>query len=171
VEINTNVLFAERCAVSETVQKSTSQVPRARSETPGESLITSRGNTTISDSAVAKITGIAAREVPGVYAMGAGTARAFGAVRGMVGGDKGGNITQGVSVEVGERQAAVDLDIVVDYGVSIPDLASAVRRNTIEAVERMCGLEVTEVNIRVDDVHMPDDDKEKQSQAEGSRVE
>lgn len=130
--------------------------------------MTSRGNTTISDSAVAKITGIAAREVPGVYAMGGGTARAFGAVRGMVGGDKG-NITQGVSVEVGERQAAVDLDIVVDYGVSIPDLASAVRRNTIEAVERMCGLEVTEVNIRVDDVHMPDDDK--QSPAEGSRVE
>jgi len=63
-----------------------------------------------------------------------------------------------VTVEVGERQAAIDLDLVVEYGISIPDLADGVRRNVINAVERMCGLEVTEVNITVGDVHLPTDD-------------
>ncbi|MFI9434977.1 MULTISPECIES: Asp23/Gls24 family envelope stress response protein [Streptosporangium] len=120
--------------------------------------MTPRGNTSIDSGVVAKIAGMAAREVAGVYDMGAGTARALGAVRGIVGGDR--SVTQGVSVEVGERQAAVDLDLVVEYGVAIPDVAAAVRRNVITAVERMTGLEVTEVNIRVDDVHMPGQEKE-----------
>jgi uncharacterized alkaline shock family protein YloU len=61
-------------------------------------------------------------------------------------------VPQGVGVEVGERQAAVDLDVVVDYGASIVDVAGAVRRNVIGRVEAMTGLEVTEVNITVDDV-------------------
>ncbi|MET8338814.1 Asp23/Gls24 family envelope stress response protein [Streptosporangium canum] len=121
-------------------------------------MATPKGNTSIDSGVVAKIAGLAAREVSGVYNMGAGTARALGAVRGMVGGDR--SVTQGVSVEVGERQAAVDLDLVVEYGVAIPDVASAVRRNVIMAVERMTGLEVTEVNIKVDDVHMPGQEKD-----------
>ncbi|WP_086578189.1 Asp23/Gls24 family envelope stress response protein [Streptosporangium minutum] len=135
-------------------------VPRARADAPGGQggLATPKGNTSIDSGVVAKIAGLAAREVSGVYNMGAGTARALGAVRGMVGGDK--SVTQGVSVEVGERQAAVDLDLVVEYGVAIPDVASAVRRNVIMAVERMTGLEVTEVNIKVDDVHMPGQEKD-----------
>jgi uncharacterized alkaline shock family protein YloU len=65
-------------------------------------------------------------------------------------------MSQGVGVEVGERQAAVDLDLVAEYGVSIVDLASAVRRNVISSVERMTGLEVTEVNITVHDVYVDD---------------
>ncbi|WP_433244021.1 Asp23/Gls24 family envelope stress response protein [Streptosporangium sp. CA-135522] len=135
-------------------------VPRARTDAPtGQgSLVTPKGTTSIDSGVVSKIAGLAAREVSGVYDMGAGTARALGAVRGMVGGEK--SVTQGVSVEVGERQAAVDLDLVVEYGVAIPDVAAAVRRNVILAVERMTGLEVTEVNIKVDDVHMPGQDKE-----------
>ncbi|ACZ90682.1 Asp23/Gls24 family envelope stress response protein [Streptosporangium roseum] len=137
-------------------------VPRARTDAPGGQggLATPKGNTSIDSGVVAKIAGMAAREVSGVYNMGAGTARALGAVRGMVGGDK--SVTQGVSVEVGERQAAVDLDLVVEYGVAIPDVASAVRRNVITAVERMTGLEVTEVNIKVDDVHMPGQEKDEE---------
>ena len=65
-----------------------------------------------------------------------------------------------MQVEVGEKQAAVDLDIVVEYGASIVELARAVRRNVITAVERMTGLEVIEVNIAVNDIHLPelDDD-------------
>ncbi len=51
-----------------------------------------------------------------------------------------------MKVEVGERQAAIDLEVIVEYGVSIPDLADGVRRSVIGAVEQMCGLEVTEVN-------------------------
>ncbi|MFI6507351.1 Asp23/Gls24 family envelope stress response protein [Streptosporangium sp. NPDC050855] len=130
-------------------------VPRARTDSSGmqSGLVTPKGTTTIESGVVAKIAGLAAREIQGVHNMGAGTARAFGAMRGMVGAEK--SVTQGVSVEVGERQAAADLELVVEYGMSIPDLAGAVRRNVITAVERMCGLEVTEVNIKVSDVHMP----------------
>ena len=67
---------------------------------------------------------------------------------------------QGVSVEVGEQQTAIDLDIVVEYGVSIADLSQGIRRNVINSVEQMTGLDVTEVNINVDDVHLPDEESE-----------
>ncbi|MFI6536253.1 Asp23/Gls24 family envelope stress response protein [Nonomuraea sp. NPDC050547] len=141
--------------MSEATVKETPAVPRARTQNGSASgaLDSENGTTTIDDGVVAKIAGLAAREVSGVYDMGAGAARAMGTVRGIVGADK--SVTQGVSVEVGERQAAVDLDLVVEYGTAIPDLAGAVRKNVVSAVERMCGLEVTEVNIKVDDVHMP----------------
>ncbi len=120
-----------------------------------------RGNTTVADGVVAKIAGMAAREIPEIHKLGAGMARAFGAVRERVPGrGSGSGITQGVSVEVGERQAAIDLDVVVEYGASITDTAGDVRANVINAVERMTGLEVVEVNIAVDDVHLPDEEEE-----------
>jgi len=92
--------------------------------------------------------------------MGGGMARAIGAVRERIpGGTATSNgVARGVAVEVGERQAAVDIGVVVEYGVSIPDVATAIRRNVVQAVEHMCGLEVTEVNISVGDIHLPDDD-------------
>ena len=83
--------------------------------------------------------------------------RAFGAIRERIpGGGTGVSNITGVQVEVGEKQAAIDLDIVVEYGASIVDLARAVRRNVITAVERMTGLEVIEVNIAVNDIHLPE---------------
>ncbi|MFD3481371.1 Asp23/Gls24 family envelope stress response protein [Streptomyces sp. NPDC058695] len=127
-----------------------------------------RGKTTIADGVVAKIAGMAAREEPGIYSLGAGMARAFGAMRERVpGAGGGGGVTRGVKVEVGERQAAVDLDVVVDYGVSIVEVAGGVRTNVISAVERMTGLEVVEVNIAVDDVHLDDDEQEQTEPDEG----
>jgi len=119
-------------------------------------LTSEHGRTSISNVVVAKIVSLATREVDGVYAMGTGSARMIGSVRQRVPGTSPSD-TQGVSVEVGERQAAADLDLVVEYGVSIPDLATAVRDNVIGSVERICGLEVTEVNIGIDDVHLPGD--------------
>ena len=118
---------------------------------------TAQGKTTIAASVVQKIAGIAAREISGVYAMGGGgMSRAFGAIRERIpGGGTGAANIAGVQVEVGEKQAAVDLDIVVEYGASIVDLARAVRRNVISAVERMTGLEVIEVNIAVNDIQLP----------------
>jgi uncharacterized alkaline shock family protein YloU len=104
----------------------------------------------------AELAGDHGRTTIGVYAMGTGSARMIGAVRQRVPGTRGSD-TQGVSVEVGERQAAADLDLVVEYGVSIPDLAAAVRGNVISSVQRICGLEVTEVNIGIDDIHLPGD--------------
>ncbi|SEN72366.1 Asp23/Gls24 family envelope stress response protein [Nonomuraea pusilla] len=140
-------------------------VPRARTHEggPATGLVTDRGTTSIDDGVVAKIAGLAAREVSGVYAMGGGAARAFGSMRGMVGVEE--NVSQGVSVEVGERQAAVDLDLVVEHGTAIPDLAGAVRKNVINAIERMCGFEVTEVNIRVNDIHLPEQDRDRQTES------
>lgn len=131
----------------------------------------SQGKTTIAASVVQKIAGIAAREITGVYAMGGGVSRAFGALRDRIPGGSGTSSTSGVQVEVGEKQAAVDLDIVVEYGASIVDLSRAVRRNVITAVERMTGLDVIEVNIVVNDIHLPSDDEEETAQAAPSRVE
>jgi uncharacterized alkaline shock family protein YloU len=118
---------------------------------------TSHGRTHIAETVVSKIAGLAAREVAGVYALGGGAARAFGAIRERIPGASS-NVSQGVAVEVGERQAAIDLAIVVEYGVAITDLARAIRRNVIGALERMTGLEVVEVNVSVNDVHLPSDD-------------
>ena len=91
-----------------------------------------------------------------------------GSLRERIPGSSGPSMSQGVAVEVGERQAAIDLDIVAEYGVSIADLANAVRRNVINSVQRMTSLEVTEVNISVNDIHTPGDDDESR---EPSRVE
>jgi uncharacterized alkaline shock family protein YloU len=124
------------------------------------------GKTTIASAVVQKVAGIAAREVSGVYALGGGVSRAFGAIKERIPGS-GTVTTSGVSVEVGEKQAAIDLDVVVEYGARIVDVARAVRRNVITTVEQITGLEVIEVNIAVNDIHLPEDDRE----SEVSRVE
>jgi uncharacterized alkaline shock family protein YloU len=127
-------------------------------------LTTEYGTTVIADGVVAKIAGLAAREIPGVYDMGKGMGRTFGALRARVPGSSSqASPTQGVSVEVGERQAAIDLDVVTHYGQSIVEVTEAVRRNVIDRVEGMTGLEVTEVNIAVDDLYIegePEEPKE-----------
>jgi uncharacterized alkaline shock family protein YloU len=118
------------------------------------SLVTAQGTTTVADTVVQKIAGRAAREISGVYELGGSASRAFGAIRERIPGATA-SASQGVSVEVGETQAAVDLELLVEYGVSIADLAKAVRRNVINAIERMTSLEVVEVNLHVNDVHIP----------------
>ncbi|MFF9868788.1 Asp23/Gls24 family envelope stress response protein [Streptomyces sp. NPDC013953] len=129
-----------------------------RSADPG-----ARGRTTIADGVVEKIAGLAARDVDGVHAMGSGMSRTFGAVRDRVPGGRP-SVTRGVKVEVGEVQTALDLEIVVEYGVSIIDVARDVRENVIAAVERMTGLEVVEVNIAVSDVKLPEEEEEEEEQ-------
>ncbi len=147
-------------------EKETERVPGQQRSggTEVARLSSDRGRTSIADGVVAKIAGIAARDISGVYALGSGAARAFAAVRQRVPGGKP-NVAQGVSVEVGEKQCAVDLAIVVEYGVPIAELAAAVRENVISSVERMTALEVVEVNIAVDDIHIEhEDEKERQLQ-------
>ncbi|WP_093802733.1 Asp23/Gls24 family envelope stress response protein [Streptomyces sp. Wb2n-11] len=116
-----------------------------------------RGRTTVADGVVEKIAGMATREVPGIHALGGGLARTMGAVRDRVPGGRP-SVTRGVTVEVGERQTAIDLAVVVEYGAAITDVAADVRENVVAAVERMTGLEVVEVNISVNDVHLPDEE-------------
>lgn len=127
----------------------------AASRTTETRLSTQEGKISVATGVVQKIAGVACREVAGVYAMGTGGTRTFGAIRERIPGSSGPNVAQGVGVEVGETQAAIDLDIVIEYGVSIADLGRSIQRNVKQSVERMTGLEVVEVNVAVDDVHLP----------------
>ncbi|WP_187702739.1 Asp23/Gls24 family envelope stress response protein [Dietzia sp. SLG310A2-38A2] len=120
-------------------------------------LQTSRGVTTLDDAVVAKIAGMAAREVPGVYDMGNAARRAFSAVTDRIPNAQT-NVTGGISVEKGDTQTAIDVTVVVEYGASIVDVGNAIRRNIIDQVEGTTGLEVVEVNVNVADVHLPQDD-------------
>ena len=143
---------------STNTDSSSASAIRPSSRGTGSELDTSQGKTMIADTVVAKIAAMAAREVSGIYQLGGGAARAFGAIRERIPGSGGPNVSQGVAVEVGETQAAVDIDAVVEYGVSITDLASGVRRNVITSLERMTGLQVVEVNVSINDIHLPSDD-------------
>ncbi len=122
-----------------------------------------RGVTSISDTVVSKIAGIAAQEVEKVQ-MGGGTAAAVGgfltSVTGAVTGGNstgGASLTSGVSVEVGQEEAAVDITVAVEYGVPIPRTTQTIRDNVINRVENLTGLRVTEVNITVNDVQFPEE--------------
>ena len=148
---------ASRTSEQTPVTTSTTASPATR-----DRLATEEGQISVADGVVQKIAGKACREIPGVHAMGTGGARAFGSIRERIPGSSGPSVAQGVGVEVGETEAAIDLDIVVEYGVPIADLGRSIQRNVKQAVERMTGLRVVEVNVAVDDVYLPaaDDDQD-----------
>lgn len=131
--------------------------PAGANAAAGTTQTTNGGSTTIADSVVAKVAGIAAREVRGVYALGGGGARAFGAIRDAVNAT---DLTQGVRVEVGQTQAAADLTLVVEYPMPIHSVAAEVRSAVAGAITRLTGLEVVEVNIEVNDIHVPGEDND-----------
>jgi uncharacterized alkaline shock family protein YloU len=120
-------------------------------------LVTAEGKTTIADVVVSKIAALAAREVPGVHELvGQGMGAAVSGLAQRV--TRADQRSTGVNVEVGEREAAVDLRLTVEYGVSIPQLAEAVRANVMDRLQSMTGLRVKEVNIDVVDLYFADDD-------------
>jgi uncharacterized alkaline shock family protein YloU len=132
---------------------------RTNSRAHRSPLQSDRGNTTISDAVVSEIAGIAAQEVEKVQ-MGGGAAAAVGGFLQSVTGSNtssGGTYTRGVSVEVGEEVAAIDLTMAVEYGHSVLQLTEAARRNVINRVENLTGLKVTEVNITVNGVQVPEE--------------
>ena len=135
-------------------------------------LQTERGSTSISDSVVSKIAGIASQEVDGIR-MGSGGSQAVSGILGSITGGSSGGQTQGVSVEVGQEEAAIDLTLTAEYGKSIPQLAEAVRRNVANRVESLVGLRVTEVNITVSNIFFPQQEaeQERQQQLEQERRE
>lgn len=114
-----------------------------------------RGATTVADGVVAKIAGIAIQEIDGVYALGGGAARALGNLREKVGQK---DLTQGVSVEVGQTQVAVDVTLVVEYPHPLQQVADDARDAVYRAVEDLVGMEVTEVNVTITDIHVASDD-------------
>ncbi|HZH02770.1 MAG TPA: Asp23/Gls24 family envelope stress response protein [Myxococcaceae bacterium] len=137
---------------------------RTRDDQQQESpLKTERGNTTVQDGVVSKVAGIAAQEVEGIR-MGGGASQTVGNVMSALPGVSSGSTSQGVSVEVGEVEAAVDLTVTVEYGRTIHQLAEALRSNVISRVENLVGLRVTEVNITVSDIFFPQQEQQQQQE-------
>ncbi|MFD8686576.1 Asp23/Gls24 family envelope stress response protein [Streptomyces sp. NPDC059651] len=129
-----------------------------------------RGTTVIADAVVSTIAGIAVRETDGIHSVGGGASRAMGAVKDKV--SRSNDPGRGVKVEVGEKQTAIDVNIVVEYGTRILEAAKNIRSNVTDAVETMTGLEVVEINIKVLDVYVPgsDDDEDSENAQNKRRV-
>jgi uncharacterized alkaline shock family protein YloU len=127
-------------------------------------LQTERGTTTIQDGVVSKVAGIAAQEVEGVRMGSGGASQAVGSIMSAVPGVGSGSESRGVSVEVGEVETAVDLNLIVEYGRTIHQIAEAVRTNVIRRVENLVGLRVTEVNITVNDIFFPQQEEEQEQE-------
>jgi len=114
------------------------------------------GNVRIADDVVAIIAGMAATEVPGVAGMSGGLVGGIAEILGKK------NLSKGVKVEVGEREAAVDLYMIMEFGARIPDVALEVQEKVKQAIEAMTGLEVVEVNVHVQGVEFPKADREEE---------
>jgi uncharacterized alkaline shock family protein YloU len=149
------------------VDAATSSSPTAGASSSPAGTSRTPGTTVVADGVVAKVAGIAAREVPGVFALGGGTARAFGALRDVIGTT---DLGQGVRVEVGETQVAADVTIVVEYPTPMHEVAEQVRAAVARAIEQLVGMEVAEVNVAINDVHIPGDDDADDDSARESRV-
>ena len=98
----------------------------------------------ISNDVVASIAGVAVSEVPGVYSMAGSFA---GGISEVLSGKK--NFSKGIKVDVGEKETKIDVNIIVEYGVRIPDVAFEIQGRVKKAVETMTGLKVSAVNIHV----------------------
>ena len=124
-------------------------MPGEAEEGSASSLTSELGSIRISDSIVAKVAGLTAGEVEGIAGMkgnvGSGITEAFSRK----------NISRGVKVEVSEKEALINLYVVVDYGVFITDVASAVQQKVKDAVENFTGLIVKEVNVFVQGIQLP----------------
>jgi uncharacterized alkaline shock family protein YloU len=110
---------------------------------------TEMGAVRIANEVVGIIAGLSATEVQGVAGMSGGIA---GGIAEMLGKK---NLSKGVKVEVGEKECAVDLYVIVNYGVEIPAVAWQIQENVKRAIETMTGLHVIEVNVHVLGVHFP----------------
>ncbi|MCX7923263.1 MAG: Asp23/Gls24 family envelope stress response protein [Clostridia bacterium] len=120
-------------------------------EENNQNLVDEMGSVRISEEVVAIIAGIAATEVQGVAGMSGGIA---GGIAEMLGRK---NLSKGVKVEVGEKEAAIDLYIIVEYGCRIPDVSWDIQEKVKNSVETMTGLKVIEVNIHVQGVNIEKD--------------
>ena len=156
-------------AVSTVTTGSGTKVPVAASEAAPDMLNadTTFGVTKINDSVIAKVAVIAAREVRGVHDLGGGAARAIGALRDRLNQQ---DHSQGIAVEVGETQAAVDVTLTADYPMPLQQVADGVRAAVIDAIESLVGLQVTEVNVTITDVVIPSEDGDDESANTPSRV-
>lgn len=113
----------------------------------------------ISDDVVAVIAGVAVSEVPGVYSRAGGFA---GGISEVLSGKK--NMAKGIKVEVGEKETKIDVNIIVEYGARIPDVAFEIQNRVKKSVEAMTGLKVIEVNVHVQGVNTVPEEAEEEQQ-------
>lgn len=111
------------------------------------------GTIQIAPEVIEVIAGLATIEVDGVAGMSGGFAGGIVELLGRK------NLSKGVKVEVGQREAAVDVNIIVEYGIRIPEIASEIQLNVKRSIEMMTGLHVVEVNVHIHDVHFKASDK------------
>lgn len=121
-------------------------------------LSTDNNQIKIADDVVAVIAGVAVAEVPGVADMAGGFA---GGITEVLSGKK--NLAKGIKAEIGEKDTKIDVNIIVEYGVRIPDVAFEIQNRVKKAVETMTGLNVTEVNVHVQGVNTDNKDEENQT--------
>src|SRR5919112_1931194 len=127
-----------------------SESGQQRGESP---LLSDRGTTTISDSVVSSIAGMAAQEVEGVH-MGGGASRTAGGVLGSLTGSE--SKTSGISVEVGRTETAIDLKMGIEYNKNILQTVEEVRRRITDRVQSMTGLRIKELNATITDITFPE---------------
>ncbi|QAY66246.1 Asp23/Gls24 family envelope stress response protein [Paenibacillus protaetiae] len=121
------------------------------------------GTIQIAPEVIAVIAGLATDEVDGVAGMSGGFAGGIVELLGRK------NLSKGVKVEVGQREAAIDVSIIVEYGNKIPEIAVEIQRNVKRSIEMMTGLTVVEVNVHIHDVHFKTADKPEEEEL-GNRV-
>ena len=122
------------------------------------------GTIQIAPEVIEVIAGLATIEVQGVAGMSGGFAGGIAEILGRK------NLSKGVKVEVGQRQAAVDVSIIINYDFKIPEVAHEIQRNVKQAIESMTGLDVVEVNVHIHDVHFKAADKEKSEDDNGTML-
>jgi uncharacterized alkaline shock family protein YloU len=112
---------------------------------------TDMGSIQIAPEVIEVIAGLATVEVQGVAGMSGGFAGGIVELLGRK------NLSKGVKVEVGQKEAAIDVSIIIEYGNRIPEVSSAIQQNVKNAIESMTGLTVVEVNVHIHDVHFKAD--------------
>lgn len=126
----------------------------------------SNSNIKIADDVIAVIAGAAASEVPGVSSMAGGFA---GGISEVFSGKR--NFAKGIKVEAGEKETRIDVNIIVEYGVRIPDVAFEIQNRVKKAVEGMTGLKVLDVNVHVQGVNTESNNVEEEKIVDSNKTE
>ncbi|WEK56311.1 MAG: Asp23/Gls24 family envelope stress response protein [Candidatus Cohnella colombiensis] len=122
---------------------------------------TDMGKIEIAPEVIEVIAGLATVEVEGVAGMSGGLTSGIAEMLGRK------NLSKGVKVEVGQREAAIDVSIIVQYGRRIPEISAEIQSNVKRSIETMTGLTVVEVNVHVHDVHFKSSDKPNEDESNG----
>ncbi|MBF4617840.1 Asp23/Gls24 family envelope stress response protein [Clavibacter sp. VKM Ac-2873] len=124
--------------------------------------VLAEGDTTVTDGVIAKVAGLAVRDVPGVHALGGGAARVIGQLRDRIGQT---DLTQGIAVDVQEAGVAFEVTLVAEYGVPLHDISADVRAAISEAVTQLVGRPVTRVDVTIADIVLPGEGSDADAEA------